>query len=202
VKQSNPDLYKLWKNKYERDSGLKCLMKPIFNQNTVALYFHNLKPDNYVFINNTWYKLQKNNRWRESQLGMINDIADTIMTEFNKLSEYYLKILNETNSNIFNPNTTEADKKLLTTKKSKTESKLKIIVKRCNEVGSVMFRESCLRDLRDLYHNEDIKFNHNPYLLGFKTKVYDMKEGKMRDYEPKDYISISTGYDLVEQSEE
>ena len=44
--------------------------------------------------------------------------------------------------------------------------------------------------------NDTIKCDRNKYLLGFESKVYDLQRHKLREYQPEDYILMSTGYEI------
>jgi len=64
---------------------------------------------------------------------------------------------------------------------------------------------SMKRDIIETYKEEgllDIKFDDKWWLLGFNNIVYDMKECNFRDYQYDDYISITSGYDWREPTEE
>lgn len=50
--------------------------------------------------------------------------------------------------------------------------------------------------------NDNIKFDINPYLVGFNNGVYDLKENIFRKYEFTDYITTRTGYNYKKSSEE
>jgi phage/plasmid-associated DNA primase len=51
-------------------------------------------------------------------------------------------------------------------------------------------------------NNDDIKFDSNPYLVGFNNGVYDLRENGFRKYEFTDYITTRTGYNYKKSSEE
>ncbi|ATZ80064.1 D5 primase-helicase [Bodo saltans virus] len=51
-------------------------------------------------------------------------------------------------------------------------------------------------------NNDDIKFDANPYLIGFNNGVYDLKENSFRKYEFTDYITTRTGYNYKKSLEE
>lgn len=51
-------------------------------------------------------------------------------------------------------------------------------------------------------NNDDIKFDLNPYLLGFNNGVYDLKQKVFRKYEFTDYITTRTGYNYNKSTEE
>jgi phage/plasmid-associated DNA primase len=59
---------------------------------------------------------------------------------------------------------------------------------------------SCLRQEVSSYR--DIDFDMNKYLLGFKSKVFDLTTYKLRPYRKDDYITLFIDYDLEEKTEE
>ncbi len=50
--------------------------------------------------------------------------------------------------------------------------------------------------------NDEIKFDENPFLLGFKTNVCDLKTGEFRKYKPEDRISLTTEYEYIKPTQE
>lgn len=65
---------------------------------------------------------------------------------------------------------------------------------------------SLKRDVIETYKefgvNNDIKFDEKWWLLGFTNVVYDLEECSFREYRYDDYVSITTGYDWREPTEE
>lgn len=75
-------------------------------------------------------------------------------------------------------------------------------IERTMLLGSLRTTTSNIRMIKDIIthiltqvkpRKED--FNQIPYLIGFENGVYDLKEGKFREYKYDDYITLSTGYD-------
>jgi phage/plasmid-associated DNA primase len=67
------------------------------------------------------------------------------------------------------------------------------------------FSEELLKTFKTRFLNEDngdIKFDNNPYLLGFNNGVYDLKDKIFRKYEFTDYITTRTGYNYKKSTEE
>ena len=46
---------------------------------------------------------------------------------------------------------------------------------------------------------EDLKFDSNPYILGFKNGVVDLLKKEFRIAKPEEYIYLTTGYDFVKK---
>jgi len=52
-----------------------------------------------------------------------------------------------------------------------------------------------IKHLKSKIAEVDVKFNSNPYLLGFNNGVYDLLKDEFRNYKFNDYITMSAGYD-------
>ena len=62
-------------------------------------------------------------------------------------------------------------------------------------------RQKHINDILCKLHNDEIKFDENPYLFAFNNKIYDLKQGEFIDPKPDQYISLTTGYNFIEQDE-
>jgi hypothetical protein len=61
-------------------------------------------------------------------------------------------------------------------------------------------------NLAEKFQKPDLEFDQKETLFGFLDKVYDLKNDQLCDYDPKDYITLHTGYhymlpDLDSQTE-
>jgi phage/plasmid-associated DNA primase len=74
---------------------------------------------------------------------------------------------------------------------------LKDILKGLKKLKTKKFQSDCdgigLSLLR-----KDIKFDTNPHILSFNNTVYDLKLGQFREFVREDYITVTTGYDWIE----
>lgn len=62
-----------------------------------------------------------------------------------------------------------------------------------------------MENIIKLYKNfgvKQIEFDNKCWLLGFTNKVYDLKLHKFRNYEKDDYVSMTTGYNWIEPTDE
>ena len=99
AKENNAAGFEEWKKKYPSMPPLEKLtddeIKEVehfmtnFDEHEAAKFFHNLCPDAYIYKNDTWYSLQKNNTWDESSIGFVNNIADTLKDVLLRLSYTY-----------------------------------------------------------------------------------------------------------------
>jgi putative DNA primase/helicase len=62
-------------------------------------------------------------------------------------------------------------------------------------------KDKILREFKALVFDCDFmnKLDSNPYLLAFENGVMDMQTGEFRDIRPSDYVTMSTGYDYVQE---
>jgi phage/plasmid-associated DNA primase len=67
-----------------------------------------------------------------------------------------------------------------------------------DKLRSLNFKKEIIETTKECLTNNKIEFDSKFYLFGFENKVYDLNEGKFRDYRYDDYISIITGYEWIE----
>ena len=63
-------------------------------------------------------------------------------------------------------------------------------------------RDKYIKDILNAITNDDIKFDENPYLFCFNNKVYDLRTHSFIDPNPYDYISLTAGYDYIDNLDE
>jgi hypothetical protein len=71
-----------------------------------------------------------------------------------------------------------------------------------DKLRSLNFKKEIIETTREVLTNNKIEFDTKFYLFGFDNLVYDLNEDIFREYKYDDYISITTGYDWVEPSDE
>lgn len=172
-KQSNEEEYYKIRNKY--GSGFWNLLKTI-NHYDVAKYFYNLKP--YAYIYNSgfgWFSLQNNNIWNYSEKKpstLISDIAESFKIICNQ-KKNELDMADES-----------------------SKEKIKQLLKFHNLIGTLSFCDSVATFLQSFYEDNNVldKMDCNKNLFAFTDKVYNLDTDEVRNIEPTDYISITTGY--------
>ncbi|ATZ81249.1 D5 family helicase-primase [Bodo saltans virus] len=63
------------------------------------------------------------------------------------------------------------------------------------------FKKEIVESYRELGTNNDINLDNKWNLFGFNNIVYDLDEETFRDYKYDDYVSITTGYDWIEPTD-
>jgi len=66
----------------------------------------------------------------------------------------------------------------------------------------VSFKKDVEETYKEYGTNNTINFDSKSHLFGFNNIVYDLEEGKFRDYHYDDYVSITCGYDWREPTKE
>jgi hypothetical protein len=135
-----------------------------------------------------WYVCNKNNIWIESPSGIIvkSLLTNIMCKKFLDRALYYSKLGNKLEDTEDNKLLKEkydkiAVEALKITQKLKTNSYLNHVIECC---------KCCF--LQDKFF--ETKLDSNIHLLAFNDKCLDCKGKVIRNIEPKDYISITTGY--------
>jgi len=172
----------------------------LLNHNDVAKYFNSKYPDSYLW-NETmgWFLLGENNVWFQSKTkvpcGLKKHVSDVMMEIVHEAKTIELKEYST-------KSTFETDPVQQTALTSIHNSKIKILNNAYRTLGSDSFCTGIIAFLPTYYEVRDLanKMNMNQNLFAFTDKVYDLQAGKPRDINPKDYISITTGYSFPSKS--
>ena len=81
--------------------------------------------------------------------------------------------------------------------------KIKQIQKTIRDLKSSSFKNSVMREAADIFYNRKFKsyLDMNPYLIGFKNGVYDLKLNIFRSGRPEDFISKCMPINYLEFTE-
>jgi hypothetical protein len=71
-----------------------------------------------------------------------------------------------------------------------------------DKLRSLNFKKEIIETTKEVLTNNKIEFDSKFYLCGFDNLVYDLNEDKFREYKYDDYISITTGYEWLEPTNE
>lgn len=156
----------------------------------VAKLFYKLCKNSYVYKNETWYELTKIGRWCQldkKNTGLINAFHDSV-------SPAICQIYNDVNDAV-------AELEKSGEKDEQYEATIKAISKLKSDVEKVKFQTDSVRYAAKFFLKPDMKFDANPYLVGFNNGVWDFTEKvrAFRAYQPQDYMTLSVGYDWNEK---
>ena len=144
----------------------------------VGKIFYSLCKDKFVYNAGNWYALTPIGRWvkLDSKInGLINAFYDNV-------NPVIQKVLGDM---------ADLDDK---------DEKRKAIKKLLVDMTKVNFQKQGVEYASAYFVNEKLKFDDNPYLVGFNNGVWDFTEGvrAFRNYKSHDYMTLSVGYDWVE----
>ena len=71
-----------------------------------------------------------------------------------------------------------------------------------DKLKTISYKREIIETYKEYNSRRDINFDNKWWLFGFNNKVYDMKECEFREYKPEDYVTITTGYDYIEPSDD
>ena len=138
-----------------------------------------------ISLNNKEWYIYKNYKWISIKNGIneINKIINNLSEDYEKLSLYYCKNIEETNNKDFINKSYEY---------GKIAFKLKI---------NNNFKNNILKECIKLYYDDTFieKLDKNNNLLHFLNGIYDLESNKLREGSPNDYISLSTNINFIHE---
>ena len=176
AKMDNEEMYK----EFQIERGRKHIEEGIEgSHNDIAKLMHVLYGTEYVcasITNKTWYQF-KNHHWEEIEGGIFlrEKISNEIVKTFGKHGgEVFYKsaLVDSTEEKVYQMRIKQLSKLISNLKNSPYKSNI------MNEACEVFFN----RNFKE-------KLDINPYLIGFKNGVYDLKLNIFRAGRPEDYIS-------------
>jgi P4 family phage/plasmid primase-like protien len=158
----------------------------------IANVLHKYFKYDFKYSGQEWYKFE-NHVWIREMDGIC--LRSKISTD---LCEIYFKIISKYNKiqTSHDPNISDEEKEEY---KNKGKEILDIIIK----LKTTGFKDNILKECKELFYDKNFmnKLDNNPYLIGFKNGVYDLKTGELRDGLPEDYIEMNTGIDKIDFEE-
>ena len=183
LKRDNPELF------YELQVNKKINGKTIFDNEklktrSIAKHFKQLYGNKFIYQNDKLY-CYNGVYWKpdNKKYTILNNFVCDIyfpdlLNEFNIYEKQILKI--NTSEDIINylKNTKDYIYNILNFKK----------------------REEIIKDMMCILSNDLIKFDNEPYLFAFENKIFDLRLGEFIEPKPEYYISISCGYDYIQDN--
>jgi len=191
AKLSNPIEYKRLTDKNLEEAYDNFINNPIVTEYELATLFDLVEGNNVVYVKDTnslyvWC----NDKWflDDAKTGAI--LKTLISTNYYR---YFYNKKQLIHNEIIKLQSTEEDTRELNNKLNKLN---KIMGHLC----TTSWKNNLSKEIIgiNLVKPNDIQFDNNPNVLGFKTKKLDLTTGKFSKIEYKDYITMSTGYDYEE----
>lgn len=217
LKQEFPKKYETIKN-----DTIEYLMRQSvndFNDHNVAMVIFHLYRDDYRcpdIKNKVWYRY-RNHRWEEINSGsslriliskhvsrLYSKKADELLTynsEQQKKKEVQQLLMESVVDDSHSVANTEATVEKTESYFDKIRKVSQTYNKISNKLGNNAFKNNIMRELADLFNEEDphfySKLDSNPYLLCFNNGVFDFEEGIFRNGRPDDHVSKTTNIDYI-----
>jgi P4 family phage/plasmid primase-like protien len=141
--------------------------------------------------NPDWYEFD-GTKWRKTH------IMNILISE--ELHKYY-KSIKISDTSITNSNS-DLQEFLVNKDKLEVNMRNELVDNLINKLENVNFKKNVLSEMYYLFksHEPDFigKLDADPYLVGFKNGVYDLKQNIFRNGLQNDYLTFSTGYDYTE----
>ena len=188
----NPEMYKKWKDSKTDELIIDSLEG---SHNDIAKLLHAEYGNEFVcgsIANKLWYQF-RNHRWEEIEDGIFlrTRISDIIVKKYNNISL-------DINNKIMN----SADK----AESAMHSIRLKQVHKLIANLKSAPFKSNVMKEAMEVFYDKRFKekLDQNPYLIGFKNGVYDLKLNIIRPGRPEDFISkcIPINYNEFDESDE
>lgn len=142
----------------------------------------------YEFINHRWCKIEDGIKLR---MKISTDIYQLFKKEYKSYRQKWA----------------EADDNDDEGEKAKFNTKMKQLEKTLSNLKSAPYKNNIMKEASEIFYDGDFnkKLNSNPWKIGFKNGVYDLKDNIFRDGSPDDYISLQMGVnynDDIDESDE
>ena len=167
-------------NEFIREQGQKYMKNSLEgSHNDIAKLLYNDYCTDFVcssISNKTWYQFV-DHIWEEIEEGKFlrDKISDEVVDKYLKMGSEFFQNMQGTDDN----DTKQLQQKI--TKLQKLIANLK----------SAPYKINVMKESADVFYNKNFrnKLNLNPYLIGFKNGVYDLKLNVFRAGRPEDYLS-------------
>ena len=146
----------------------------------------------FKYSGQEWYKFE-NHIWYREIDGIC--IRSKISTD---LCDIYFKIISK-----YNKIQSSNDINVSEEEKEDCKNKGKEILEIIKKLKTTSFKDNILKECKELFYDKDFinKLDNNPYLIGFKNGIYDLKEHELREGRPDDYVQMTTGIEKIDFEE-
>lgn len=164
------------------------------NESDLANIFVNEFGDKFIYRKEVLY-FYNGVYWEKNETKHLlrKYISNQFVKKLEKFNQYYVK----QKSNLIIENEENNQNQILSLTENIT--KINILINKC---GSTTFKQNLQKEIIDLITDNTIKFEINTHLFAFNNKVYDLDKDEFIEPHPKQYITLTTGYDYKEATNE
>lgn len=193
AQKDSPKEYLLWrKNRIIEQANLKQELYKCNSHYDIAKILYDLYRSKYVCASlkhKIWFEFV-NNRWKQIEGGVslkkkiTSDIEEILQTIESSLKDQESDLSSDTIS-VNETNDAETKAKLV--------KEMRDLVKRIRvNIKSAPYKSNVMTEASEMFYDEYFiqKLNANPYIIGFKNGVIDLKNNIVREGCPDDYVSL------------
>lgn len=200
-----PELYlsmstKYWKTDVVITPEIKSLLEDSLSGShyKIAKVIYNIYKSRFRIDdikNPDWYEYD-GVRWSKTH------IMNILISE--ELQKYYkgIKVSDENKNEIEKYNIEDTEGKV----KVENNMRNSLVDNIISKLENVTFKKNIMTEMHYLFKSLEPNFvsklDSNPYIIGFKNGIYDLENNIFRTGDPKDYLTLSTGYDYIEYQPE
>ena len=189
AKLDSPDEYAKFKNE-----AVKYYTKESLNGShwDIAMALHALYCEEFVCASipsKTWFQF-RSHKWEEIEEGIFlrQRISDTIVKQYCEMGKEVMDKLRDS--------TDKAEDAMY-------NARLKQIHKLMCNLKSAPYKNNIMKEAMEVFYDRRFKakLDQNPYLIGFKNGIYDLKTNTFRSGYPEDFVSKCIPIEYKEHDE-
>lgn len=158
----------------------------------IAKYIKMLKPNEFIWKDKELY-CYNGRYWEKDDIAMRTYISNELYNFLMDMIEVFFPYPNPKMN---------VTKKVLEDMKKSVDSDRAGKRKELQKLKNLRFKKDVVESTEQYLTNNNIKFDSNIFLFGFNDKVYDLMKGEFREYRYDDHITITTGYEWIEPTQE
>ena len=161
-----------------------------FDDVGVATLIQKILPDRFIFSNGEWF-CWNGSRWENNNVALSKAITHDVAEHWKGVLQPYLDKYDALDEEDFDEmmSSNKSVKKLY-----ETSGKLEDFIKK--HLRDHIQKNKVIGECKTYMRNDELVFNENKNLLGFKNGVWDFNEEVFRPYRFNDYLTFSCGFDF------
>tara|TARA_R110000782_G_scaffold18587_1_gene50996 strand:+ start:1611 stop:4298 length:2688 start_codon:yes stop_codon:yes gene_type:complete len=166
-----------------------------YSTGRMAEYFSKEYKDHFICVDSMVYHYNGVYWKKDSNRLLLHKFIDDIV--YNKISKWLEDSLKSVEIEIKSLPEDSPKLKILEFNKKKLHKNIKTIE---TQIRNHSGRKQLIEDII-IHINKICELDKNPYLFAFENKVFDLKTNTFVKSNPEDYLTLSCGYDYIEDSD-